>query len=203
MTTFNGNVLYIDHTKVIRRDAMSRMEKLLSQYAAYHLDKKNIMTHFIGIPLIVFSIMCLTAKIGFSIAGFSITLTAFLIVLIVLYYLSLDIFFGILIGILFILVYPSSVIIADMSTVHWLFFSIATFIVGWVFQFVGHFYERKKPAFMDDMIGLAIGPLFVIAEFVFIFGFRKKLKTTILEEAKRLRHEMDEQALSINVAKDN
>ena len=34
---------------------MSKLEKLLSQYAAYHLDHKNIVTHFVGIPLIVFS----------------------------------------------------------------------------------------------------------------------------------------------------
>ena len=32
---------------------MSKLEKLLSQYAAYHLDHKNIVTHFVGIPLIV------------------------------------------------------------------------------------------------------------------------------------------------------
>ena len=31
---------------------MSKLEKLLSQYAAYHLDHKNIVTHFVGIPLI-------------------------------------------------------------------------------------------------------------------------------------------------------
>ena len=33
---------------------MTRVERLLSQYAAYHLDRKNVMTHFIGVPLIVF-----------------------------------------------------------------------------------------------------------------------------------------------------
>ena len=46
---------------------MSKLEKLLSQYAAYHLDHKNIVTHFVGIPLIVFSIMCLTARAGMTI----------------------------------------------------------------------------------------------------------------------------------------
>lgn len=43
---------------------MNRLEQLLSQYAAYHLDHKNVFTHFIGIPMIVFSIMCLTARAG-------------------------------------------------------------------------------------------------------------------------------------------
>lgn len=33
---------------------MTNLERLLSQYAAYHLDRNNIVTHFVGIPLIVF-----------------------------------------------------------------------------------------------------------------------------------------------------
>ena len=58
---------------------MSKLEQLLSQYAAYHLDHKNIMTHFVGIPLIVFSIMCLTARAGWAVGGFEITLAMVLI----------------------------------------------------------------------------------------------------------------------------
>ncbi len=50
----------------------------------------------------------------------------------------------------------------------WLIWSVGIFVVGWIIQFIGHYYEKKKPAFMDDVIGLAIGPLFVLAEFVFL-----------------------------------
>ena len=46
---------------------MTNLERQLSQYAAYHLDRNNIMTHFVGIPLIVFSILCLTARAGIEI----------------------------------------------------------------------------------------------------------------------------------------
>ena len=35
---------------------------LMSQYAQYHRDKRNIVTHFVGIPLIVFSIGILLAR---------------------------------------------------------------------------------------------------------------------------------------------
>ncbi|MEW5971468.1 MAG: Mpo1-like protein, partial [Pseudomonadota bacterium] len=65
------------------------------------------------------------------------------------------------------------------------------FVVGWVFQFVGHYFEKKKPAFVDDVIGLAIGPLFVLAEFIFILGFRKPLHARILQEARSKREAMD------------
>lgn len=179
------------------KDAMTRLEKLLSQYAAYHLDKRNVATHFVGIPLIVFSIICLTAKADFIISGYSVTFALILMVLSTLYYLSLDLFFGLLIGILFVLVYPLAIRIADMSITYWLVGSILIFIVGWIFQFIGHFYEKKKPAFTDDIIGLIIGPLFVMAEFIFAIGLRKELQRTVFMEAQKLRLEMDHSSANV------
>lgn len=170
---------------------MTNLERLLSQYAAYHLDRNNIVTHFIGIPLIVFSILCLTARAGVEISGFSVTLAMLLIVLSSIYYISLDKLFGFLMLIVYVLVYPLAVKIAALATWSWLGASVGIFIVGWLFQFVGHYFEKKKPAFVDDLIGLAIGPLFVLAEFVFLLGFRKSLHQRILKEAQKKRAAMD------------
>lgn len=114
---------------------MTNLERLLSQYAAYHLDQKNIVTHFVGIPLIVFSILCLTARVGVEISGVSVTLASILIVLSAIYYISLDIF-GILMLIIFIAAYPLAVKIAVLPMWSWLGASIGIFVVGWVFQFV-------------------------------------------------------------------
>lgn len=174
---------------------MTQLEKLLSQYAAYHLDRRNVVTHFIGIPLIVFSILCLSAKVGFIAFGYPVTLALVLIVLSVIYYLSLDLIFGLTMAIAFALVYPYALIISEMTVVHWLTFSLSTFVIGWVFQFFGHYYEKKKPAFMDDLIGLIIGPLFVLAELIFLFGMRKDLQATMLEEATKQRQIMDSKTL--------
>jgi Predicted membrane protein len=80
---------------------MSKLERLLSQYAAYHLDRKNVLTHFVGIPLIVFSIMCLTARAGLMISGFELTLALLLIIASVIYYLSLDKIFGLIMLLVF------------------------------------------------------------------------------------------------------
>lgn len=174
---------------------MSKLETLLSQYAAYHLDHKNVLTHFVGIPLIVFSIMCLTARAGITVAGFEITLALVLIIASVVYYLRLDKVFGFIMLVIFAAVYPLSLMIAKMSLGAWLGWSIGLFFVGWVIQFIGHFYEKKKPAFMDDVIGLAIGPLFVLAELVFLMGFRKELEQRMLTEARKQRAEMDAKSL--------
>ncbi|RSN77360.1 DUF962 domain-containing protein [Acinetobacter haemolyticus] len=170
---------------------MTNLERLLSQYAAYHLDRNNILTHFIGIPLIVFSILCLTARAGVEVSSVSVTLASILILLSTIYYISLDKLFGILMLIIFIAVYPLAIKIAALPMWSWLGASIGIFVVGWVFQFIGHYFEKKKPAFVDDLIGLAIGPLFVLAEFIFMLGFRKPLHQRILKEAQMKRAEMD------------
>lgn len=170
---------------------MSKLEQLLSQYAAYHLDHKNVFTHFIGIPMIVFSIMCLTARAGFFVGGFEITLALVLLIVSVIYYLSLDKGLGLLMLVIYAAAYPLAYKIAQFDLSTWLTISIGTFVVGWVFQFIGHFYEKKKPAFVDDLVGLAIGPLFVLAEFVFLLGFRKDLQAKMLDAARKQRAEMD------------
>ncbi len=41
---------------------MRTARELLSQYAEYHRDRRNIATHFVGIPLIVFSVAVLLAR---------------------------------------------------------------------------------------------------------------------------------------------
>ncbi|MBF9202268.1 DUF962 domain-containing protein [Acinetobacter pittii] len=170
---------------------MSNLEQELSKYAAYHLNHKNILTHFIGIPLIVFSILCLTARAGVDIGSFKLTLAIVLIVASTIYYLLLDKIFGLLMLIILFAVYPLASQIAQLSLREWLAASIGFFVVGWVFQFVGHYFEKKKPAFVDDVIGLAIGPLFVLAEFIFMLGFRKSLHERILQEARSKRETMD------------
>ena len=47
--------------------------------------------------------------------------------------------------------------------------ALAIFVVGWALQYWGHYFEGMKPAFYDDVMGLAIGPLFVLAEAFFLF----------------------------------
>ena len=175
---------------------MTKLEQLLSQYAAYHLDHKNILTHFVGIPLIVFAIVCLTARAGVMLSGMELTLALVILIASGMYYLSLDRIFGLIMIVIYAIAYPFAYKIAQLDTSLWLSLSVGIFIVGWIFQFVGHFYEKKKPAFMDDIMGLAIGPLFVLAEMVFMLGFRKDLEQRILDRAQLLRAKMDNKQIS-------
>jgi uncharacterized membrane protein YGL010W len=64
---------------------------------------------------------------------------------------------------------------------------VGGFFIGWVFQFIGHYFEGRKPAFVDDLVGLLIGPLFVVAEVLFLLGLRKDLESAIEARAGALR----------------
>ena len=52
---------------------MRSANELMVQYAAYHRDKRNIASHFIGIPMIVFSIGVLLARPAFEVGGITLT----------------------------------------------------------------------------------------------------------------------------------
>ena len=47
--------------------------ELLSQYAMYHRDRRNIASHFVGVPMIVFAVGVLLAKPAFMLAGWALT----------------------------------------------------------------------------------------------------------------------------------
>jgi uncharacterized membrane protein YGL010W len=59
---------------------------------------------------------------------------------------------------------------------------VGMFAVGWALQFWGHKFEGRKPAFVDDLNQLMIGPLFIMTEVLFALGLRQQLKRDV--EAK-------------------
>jgi uncharacterized membrane protein YGL010W len=43
--------------------------------------------------------------------------------------------------------------------------AVALFVVGWIFQFVGHYvYEKRAPAFYRNLAHLLVGPLWILAK---------------------------------------
>ena len=159
---------------------MRNANQLMIEYAAYHRDKRNIATHFLGIPMIVFSIGILLARPAFEVGGMTLTPIWIVWVAATLWYLALgNLALGIAVsvvnGVLIWLAAP----LAAGSAASWLGWGIGTFVVGWVIQFVGHYYEGKKPAFVDDLLGLLTGPMFVTAEAMFALGWGKDLLAQI------------------------
>lgn len=163
---------------------MRNATDLLVQYATYHRDRRNIATHFVGIPLIVFAVGVLLARPVLSIG--SVTLTPGWIVwaLATMWYLSRGQWVvGVAVSLLNALLVGLGHTVADGSLAQWLAWGLGSFFLGWVIQFVGHYYEGRKPAFVDDLTGLLIGPMFVAAELLFALGWCRSLLADIERRA--------------------
>ena len=163
---------------------MRTATELLAQYAAYHRDRRNIVSHFIGVPMIVFAVGVLLARATFPAFGVSLTLAWVAFALAAAWYLTrgnvvLGIAVSVGVGILIKLGHE----VSGGSVANWLAWGVGFFAVGWVIQFVGHWYEGKKPAFVDDLIGLLVGPMFVVAEAMFMLGWNKPLLAEIERRA--------------------
>lgn len=159
----------------------------LSQYAAYHRDPRNIATHFVGIPLIVLAVAILLSRPGWAVAGMWLSPALLVAAASVWFYLRLDTRFGLVMGLLLGLCLWAGQVLAVQATGLWLSAGLGAFVAGWVIQFVGHHYEGRKPAFVDDISGLIIGPLFVVAELGFMLGLCPALKRAIEANAGAMR----------------
>ncbi|MBK5509657.1 Mpo1 family 2-hydroxy fatty acid dioxygenase [Pseudomonas sp. TH15] len=149
----------------------------LSQYAAYHRDPRNIASHFIGIPLIVVAVAVLLSRPQW--AGGWVSPAVLLALASAWFYLRLELRLGVLMTVLLGLSVWLGHALAQQSTMLWLSSGVGMFVIGWAIQFVGHHYEGRKPAFVDDVTGLIVGPLFVVAELAFMLGLRQELKHEI------------------------
>jgi uncharacterized membrane protein YGL010W len=170
---------------VVKKDQnnMKTLVDHLAQYAAYHRDRRNIASHFIGIPMIVLAVAVLLSRPGVELLGLWLAPATLLALASAVFYLRLDTRFGLLMALLLGLCLWAGAALAAASTALWLSVGIGLFVVGWIIQFVGHYYEGRKPAFVDDVTGLVIGPLFVAAEAAFLLGLRKEVEQAVVDIA--------------------
>ncbi len=155
---------------------MKTLTDHLTQYAAYHQDPRNVATHFVGIPLIVLAVTILLARPAWMVGGLAITPAVVLAVLSVAFYLRLDLRFGLAMAAQMVVSVWLSQWFAAQSTTVWLASGVGLFVLGWAIQFLGHYYEGKKLAFVDDLVGLLVGPLFLTAEAAFYLHLRLDVK---------------------------
>lgn len=165
----------------------------LSQYADYHRDTRNILTHFVGVPLIMWAVVILLARLqwavslGDSLPALPLSLALLAALAAGIYYCLLDLRYGIVMALVLALMLALAQPIAMLPMGAWLGWGLGIFAVGWVIQFVGHYYEGRKPAFLDDIVGLVIGPLFVLAELGFALGLRREVQHAMEQRSGPVR----------------
>jgi len=133
---------------------MTRVDALLTDYGAYHKTRGNLLCHAFGITLIVYGILALLLQI--PVGGHGLTAAEILIAASFLFYLSLSVPLALTMA-----VEAAALDLAARAVGDWRI-GLAAFVVGWVFQGIGHArYEKKSPAFFKNLVHLLVGPIFL------------------------------------------
>ncbi|MEK7688132.1 MAG: Mpo1-like protein [Pseudomonadota bacterium] len=149
----------------------------LGSYAAVHRNWRNKATHFVGIPVIVFSLLLLLSLWRFEVGGREWTLSLAVAIVAALGWIALDLGIGVIMAVLMAPAWYAADALAGAlgsSSAVWMAF-IVLFVGGWVLQFLGHHYEGKRPALLDNIFQGFIGPMFLVAETMVVMGYRRDL----------------------------
>ena len=165
---------------------MSALVKYLASYGAYHRDPRNIATHLVGVPMIVVAVAVLLSR-PTLLTGFGLGVTPAMLATgaAALFYLRLDLRFGLVMALLLALACRAALACAAWPTAVWLAAGLGLFVAGWAIQFVGHWFEGRKPAFLDDLSGLIVAPIFLVAEVAFRLGLRRDVSAALRELLSR------------------
>lgn len=158
--------------------------ELLTQYAASHRDRRNIATHFLGMPLVVFGIGMLLGRPAIEVGSLVLTPAWLLWAASTVWYLTRgDVALGFAVSLANAVLLSLGQPLSAWSTLAWLGWSAAALMMGWLVLFIGHCYEGRKSATIDDVYSLLVGPMFVTAEALFALGWRKSMLAEIERRA--------------------
>ena len=134
----------------------------LSKYGESHTHPTNVFIHKIFVPLIMFSVIGLLWAIPtpdilaeYPLANFG----TLLIIVSLVFYITMG--FKIFLGMVFIIapILYGNVLLQNYE--YQLPLMIGIFVFSWIMQFIGHKIEGKKPSFLEDLLFLLVGPVWV------------------------------------------
>jgi len=142
-------------------------DQWFADYGESHRHHTNELIHWICVPLIFFSVLGFVWTIPApeflqeNVPGFNWALVA--IVAATLFYLRLSPRLSA--GLLFFMSLCYTALVAlELFEVYPLWKICAVlFVLAWIGQFIGHQIEGKKPAFLQDLVFLLIGPAWLMS----------------------------------------
>jgi uncharacterized membrane protein YGL010W len=160
------------------------LEEQMTTYAAYHRNRWNKLSHFVGVPAIVFSILIPMSRVPI---GEGITLAHVFVATVLAYYLLLDVPLALATAVaVAALLYAAEAAAGTGTASGWIWFGVS-FVGGWIFQLIGHVFEGRKPALADNLFQIFIAPIFLVAELFFWLGFKrdilKKVEARLVQTA--------------------
>jgi len=140
---------------------MQDVQTLFADYASFHQTAGNKFFHRLGIPMIMLSLIGMLTQVALFDAGtVRFDAAMLLIAASAAYYFVIE-------WRLAMAMIAISIAFYFIGAAIPLWINVALFVLGWIFQFIGHkVYEHKNPAFFRNFVHLLIGPLWILNDIV-------------------------------------
>ncbi len=159
---------------------MRPLATYLAGYTRYHRHPVNRACHFVGVPAITLSLMFLLHWLPLPWSGAP-TAAQLGILVVCGWYMALDAALGSALVLVFCLMLGLAIRLAPVAdAAGWSWFW-TLFVGGWIFQLLGHGFEGKRPALLDNAVQIFVAPLFLAAEVAMGLGYRKDLRDALDE----------------------
>jgi len=159
----------------------------MAVYAAYHRDPRNKATHFVGVPLIMLAILVPLSFPSIDFFGFKATAAVLLAAALLAYYFVLDFALAMaMLAVLGALIWLAELIAAGGAARAWTWIGVL-FVGGWILQLVGHVFEGRRPALVDNLFQIFVAPIFLCAEVFFALGYKPRLQEAVQRRAMEMR----------------
>jgi uncharacterized membrane protein YGL010W len=137
---------------------MRDVRSLFADYASHHQTAGNKTFHRLGIPLIMLTLIGMLVRV--PVLPPYVNAAMLLIAVAEVVYLMLEWRLA-----LAMLVVSAGMYFLGAWMPLWL--NVTLFVLGWIFQFIGHsVYEKKSPAFLTNILHLLVGPLWILNDVV-------------------------------------
>jgi uncharacterized membrane protein YGL010W len=158
---------------------MKTLAEHMAFYGSYHRDPRNRLTHFVGVPAIIFAVLIPLSLNLVTLGDLTATPAMIWAGVMSLYYIKLDAAIGIAMALLFVpLLWAAGAVAAFGPGSAWTVAGIV-FVLGWVVQLIGHKFEGNKPALTANLFQTLVSPIFLTAELFFALGLKRGLREEV------------------------
>lgn len=162
-------------------------QRQLVEYADYHRDQRNCLMHIIGNPILFVAAVLPLSLLSVTVFGIQTSAAVLLVIPALILWIAWDVGIGMaIVGAAIPLLFVAATIVKHVSvTTVWIITALLI-VIGWALQIVGHqYFERRRPALLDNPIHMLISPMYIFAKLFVALGFRRDLAALLQESSKQ------------------
>jgi len=143
--------------------------------------------HVIGNPILFVAAVLPLSLLPVIVFGIPTSAATLLVIPALILWIAWDVGIGMaIVGAAVPLLFVAATIVKHVSvTTVWIITALLI-VIGWALQIVGHqYFERRRPALLDNPIHMLISPMYIFAKLFVALGFRRDLAALLQESSKQ------------------